>query len=202
MSDLPIAIMMVLGVFASLFSTRVFAHVKLLLVGAILAPGKRTITAVLRVLGTSADVHVQHYHRVLDRARWSSLAVRPRRLGLRRDVFVPEGPMVMGIDETIERRRGERSAAKGLDRDLVRSSHAHFVKARGLRWVCLLVLARIPWVDRVWALPFLTVLAPSERYDPSPGRRPQSVWDRAQQMVRLVRRWVPTRELVVVGDSP
>jgi hypothetical protein len=201
MPDVPMAIMTVIGVFAPLFSKRVFASVKLLLVGAILAPGKRTVTAVLRVLGKSADAHFQNYHRVLNRAQWSSLEASRRLLGLLLDVFVPEGPVVIGIDETIERRRGERISAKGIYRDPVRSSHAHFVKASGLRWVCLMVLARIPWVDRVWALPFLTVLAPSERYYQGQGRRPQSLLDRARQMVRLVRRWLPTRELVVVGDS-
>lgn len=201
MPDVPMAIMTVIGAFAPLFSRRVFAYVKLLLVGAILAPGTRTVTAVLRVLGKSADAHFQNYHRVLNRAQWSSLEASRRLLGLLLDVFVPEGPVVMGIDETIERRRGERISAKGIYRDPVRSSHAHFVKASGLRWVSLMVLARIPWVDRVWALPFMTVLAPSERYYQGQDRRPQSLLDRARQMVRLVRRWVPSRELVVVGDS-
>jgi DDE superfamily endonuclease len=201
MPDVPMALMTVISVFAPRFSKRVLASVKLLLVGAILAPSKRTVTAVLRVLGKSADAHFQNYHRVLNRAQWSSLEASRRLLGLLLDVFVPEGPVVMGIDETIERRRGERISAKGIYRDPVRSSHAHFVKASGLRWVCLMVLARIPWGDRVWALPFLTVLAPSERYDQIRGRRTQSLLDRARQMVRLVRRWLPTRELVVVGDS-
>lgn len=201
MSDLPMAVMTVISAFAPLFSRRVFGSVKLLLVGAILAPGKRTVTAVLRVLGKSADAHFQNYHRVLNRAQWSSLEASRRLLGLLLDAFVPEGPVVMGIDETIERRRGERLSAKGIYRDPVRSSHAHFVKASGLRWVSLMVLARIPWIDRVWALPFLTVLAPSERYYQGQDRRPQSLLDRARQMVRLVRRWVPSRELVVVGDS-
>jgi hypothetical protein len=108
----------------------------------------------------------------------------------------------MGIDEPIERRRGERISAKGIYCDPVRSSHAHVVKASGLRWVCLLGLARIRWVDRVWALAFLTGRAPSARYYQVQGRQPQSLLHRAQQMVRLVRRWVPSRELVVGGDSP
>jgi hypothetical protein len=201
MSDIPMAIMTAIGAFAPLFSRRIFMYVKLLPVGAILAPGKRTVTAVLHVMGKGAEAHFQNYHRALNRAQWSSLEASRRLLGLLLDAFTPEGPVVMGIDETIKRRRGERIAAKGIYGDPVRSSHAHFVKASGLRWVCLTVLARIPWVDRVWALPFLTVLAPSERYYQVQGRHPQSLLDRARQMVRLVRRWVPTRELVVVGDS-
>jgi hypothetical protein len=201
MPTLPLAIATVIGALAPLFSRRVFEHVKLLIVGAILAPGRRTITAVLRVMGRSNDEHFQNYHRVLNRAHWSSLAASRRRLELLLDVFVPEGPMVMGIDETIERRRGEQIAAKGIYRDPVRSSHTHFVKASGLRWVSLMLLTHIPWAARIWALPFLTVRAPSERYYQARGRRTNSLLDRARQAVRLVRRWLPTRELVVVGDQ-
>jgi DDE superfamily endonuclease len=201
MPDGPMAIMTVSGGFAPRFSKRVLASVKLLVVGAILAPGQRTVTAVLRVMGNSAEALFQNYHRVLHRAQWSALDASRRLLELLVDVVVPQGPVVMGIDETIERRRGERITAKGVDRDPVRASHAHLVKASGLRWVCRVVLARIPWADRVWALPFMTVLAPSERYYQSQGRQPPAMLDRARQMVRLVRRGLPSRELVVVGDS-
>jgi hypothetical protein len=163
MSGLPCAIIMVMRAFAPLFSKRVFEHAKLLLAGAILAPRRRTVAAVLRVMGKSADGHFQNYHRVFNRARWSSLGASRILLGLLLEAFVPKGPVVMGIDETIERRRGEKLSAKGIYRDPVRSSHAHLVKASGLRWVRLMLLTRIRWADRVWALPFLTVLAPSER---------------------------------------
>jgi hypothetical protein len=164
MSILPFAVTAVLGAFAPLFSRRVFEHARLLLMGAILAPGRRTVTAVLHVMGKSEDDHVQNYHRGLNRDRWSPLHASRGLLQLLLDAFRPEGPVVIGLDDTIERRRGEKISAKGIYRDPVRSSHAHFVKASGLRWVSLMVLARIPWAARVWALPFLTVLAPSERY--------------------------------------
>jgi DDE superfamily endonuclease len=107
MANLPFPITVVIGAFAPLFSKRVFALAKLLLVGAILAPGKRTVTAVLRVMGKSAHAHFQNYHRVLNRAQWSSLEAGRILLGLLLDAFAPEGPVVMGIDETIARRRGE-----------------------------------------------------------------------------------------------
>ena len=152
------------------------------------------------MLGKSADAYFQTYHRVLNRAQWSSLAAGRILLGLLRDAFVPEGPVVMGLDETLERRRDERLSAKGSYRDPVRSSPTPFVKASGLRWVCLMLLARMPWVDRVGALPFLTVLAPAERFYQGRGRQPPSLLNRARQAVQLVRRWVPTRELVG-GDS-
>jgi DDE superfamily endonuclease len=200
MSASPCAMTTVTGACAPVFSKRTFEHVKLLLVGAILAPGKRTVTAVLRVMGKSHDGHVQNSHRVLNRARWSPIKASRGLLGLLLSVFVPEGPVVIGIDETIERRRGAKLAAKGIYRAPVRSSHTHVVKASGLRWVCLMVLAPIPWIKRIWALPFLTVLTPSERYDTSHGRQPHAPLGRGRQARRLVRRWLPTRELVVVGD--
>jgi DDE superfamily endonuclease len=198
---LPRLLVTVIGAFAPMFSKRVVEHVKLLLVGAILASGKRTITAVLGVMGHSDDRHFQNYPRVLSRARWPAL--RGGRMLLRWLVraFVPTTPVVIGIDETIERRRGEKIAAKGIDRDPVRSSQAHFVKASGLRWVSRMLLAPVPWTTRVWGLPLLTVLSPSERYDQPRGRAPRTLLDRARQAVRLVRHWLPERALVVVGDA-
>jgi DDE superfamily endonuclease len=163
MLTLPCTIATVLKAFAPLFSKHVFAHVRLLVIGAILAPGKRTVTSVLRVMGKGDDPHFQNYHRVLNRARWPALRGGRILLQILLHTFAPAGPVVLGIDETIERRRGEKIAAKGIYRDPVRSSHAHFVKASGLRWVSLMLLTPITWTTRVWALPFLTVLAPSER---------------------------------------
>ena len=114
---------------------------------------------------------------------------------------VPAGPLVFGIDDTIERRRGRRIAAKGIYRDPVRSSHSHFVKASGLRWLSVMLLAPIPWAGRVWALPFLTALAPSERYCREHGRRHKKLTDYARQLLLQVRRWLPERALVAVADS-
>lgn len=85
-------------------------------------------------------------------------------LGLLVQTFAPAGPLLVGLDDTIERRWGPKNAARGIYRDPVRSSHSHFVKASGLRWLSLMLLVETPWAGRVWVLPFLTVLAPSERY--------------------------------------
>jgi hypothetical protein len=109
--------------------------------------------------------------------------------------------VILGLDDTIERRRGAQIKAKGIYRDPVRSSHSHFVKASGLRWLSLMLLAPIPWAKRVWALPFLTVLAPSERYYTGKPRQHKKLTQWAQQMVMQARRWLPKRFLVVVADS-
>jgi hypothetical protein len=164
MPTLPAEYITILKSFASLFSKRVWLQAQVLLLGAILAPGQRTVTAVLRIMGLSAEKHFQNFHRVLNRAIWSSREASRVLLGLLVAAFAVFGPVVLGLDDTIERRRGAKIKAKGIYRDPVRSSHSHFVKASGLRWLSLMLLAPIPWAQRVWALPFLTVLAPSERY--------------------------------------
>lgn len=201
MFTLPEPYCTLISKFARVFSNRVWHHVRVLLIGALLAPGKRTVTSVLRVMGLSDEQHFQNYHRVLSRAVWSSLEISRILLKLLVNTFAPKGPVVIGIDETIERRRGAKIKAKGIYRDPVRSSHSHFVKASGLRWLSAMLLVPIPWVQRVWALPFLTALAPSERYYAAKGRRPKKLTDWARQMLLQVRRWLPERALVVVADS-
>src|SRR3982750_1741479 len=188
-------------IFAPLFDSRVWSYAELLLVGAVLAPGKRTVSSVLRIVGLGSEKHFQNYHRVLNRARWSGRAASQSLLGLLLGAFSPCGPILVGLDDTIERRWGKQIQARGIYRDPVRSSHSHFVKTSGLRWLSLILLVDIPWAGRVWALPFLTVLAPSERYWHKQGHNPKLLTDWARQLVLQVQRWFPTRTLVVVADG-
>jgi len=199
---LPETIIQVLDCFAPLFRRRMWQRATVLVVGAILAPGKRTVTACLRVMGLSDEVHFQNYHRLLNRAVWSSRQVSCILLRLLLDAFVaPDAAVVLGIDETVERRWGAKIAARGIYRDAVRSSQEFFVKTSGLRWLSLMLLAPIPWLGRVWALPFLTVLAPSERYHTERQERHKKLTDWARQMLLQARRWLPGRKLVVVADA-
>src|SRR5215471_15383490 len=140
MLALPDGIIAVVQPFAPAFGRRTWEWATVLLVGAILAPGGRTVTAILRVMGLSHERHFQNYHRVLNRARWSSLAVAHVLLELVVRTFLPTGAVVIGLDDTLERRRGQKIKAKGIYRDPVRSSHSHMVKASGLRWLCAMVL--------------------------------------------------------------
>ena len=190
-----------LSTFAPLFSDRVWRHAQLLLIGALLAPGRRTVTSCLRIVGLGGEHRFVNYHRVLNRVRWSGRTASRLLLSLLVRRFVPQGPLVLGIDDTIERRRGKRIQAKGIYRDPVRSSHSHFVKASGLRWVSLMLLAPVPWAARTWALPFLTCLAPSERYSQKRRKPHKPVLAWARQMIFQTQRWLPQRTLVVVGDS-
>jgi hypothetical protein len=201
MLALPTTFISVIAVFAPVFSKPVWQHVKVLITGAILAPGRRTVTAVLRVMGLSTEPHFQSYHRVLNRAVWSPLTASRLLLRLLVAMFVPWGIVVCGLDDTIERRCGDHLRAKGIYRDPVRSSHAHVVKVSGLRWLCCMLLPPIKWAERVWALPFMTVLCPSEHFYEQQGRRHQTLVERAWQIIHAVVRWLPARDLVFVADS-
>jgi hypothetical protein len=201
MSTLPTGFACLTLAFAPLFSKRVFQSAQVLLFGAILAISKRTVTSVLRVMGLDWEKHFQTYHRVLNRAAWSTLAASQILLRLLVRTFAPPGPSIFGLDDTIERRWGARIAARGIYRDPVRSSRSHFVKVSGLRWLCMMLLVPIPWAARVWALPFFTALCPSERYHEQLGKRHKTLTDWARQMVKPVQRWLPGRPIVIVADS-
>src|SRR6188508_1910386 len=184
MEALPREIVRVLRVFEDVFSERIWDWAQVL------------------VIGLGDERQYQNYHRVLNRARWSSRELSRRLLLVLVETLVSvDEPVVIGLDETIERRRGAKIAAKGIYRDPVRSSKSHFVKASGLRWISMQVLAEVPWAGRIWGLPFLTVLAPSERFNAERGRRHKTLPEWGRQMVRQVRRWLPDRALVVVADS-
>jgi hypothetical protein len=201
MPRLPARFAAVILCFAPLFFQRSWQHAEVLLVGAILAPGRRTVTSILRITGRNRERRFVNYHRVLNRTVWSGRAAAQVLLGLLLDTFAPKGPVLLGLDDTIERRRGKRISAKGIYRDPVRSSRGHFVKASGLRWLSLVLLVPISWAGRVWALPFLTALAPSERYSRERGLRHKKLTDWGRQLVLQARRWMPDRQLVLVADS-
>jgi hypothetical protein len=170
-------------------------------VGAILTPGARQISRVLRVMGLSEEAQFQRYHRVLNRDQWSALALSRILLGLLVATVASRGPLVIGMDETIERRRGRRIRAKGLFRDPVRSTAKRKVLVTGLRWLAVMLLVDLPWSDRPWALPILTVLTPSPQASTRLGRRHKTLAVWARQVVILLHRWLPDRAVVIVGDG-
>jgi len=188
--------------FAPVFSDRVWSHALVLVVGAILSPQQRTVTAALRVMGLSDEEHYGNYHRVLSRAVWSSLMLSRILLGLL--VFLllsTDSPLLIVVDETLERRQGAKIRAKGVFRDAVRSTKERVVTCFGLRWISMMLLVRLPWAQRPWALPFLTVLAPSERVNAKLNRRHKTIVGWTRQMIAQVRRWFPQRRIVLIGDG-
>jgi hypothetical protein len=201
MPHLPVRFAGIVLAFAPLFVHRSWRHAQVLLIGAILTPGRRTVTSLLRIMGRSRERRFVNFHRILSRAAWSPRTGARSLLRLLIEAFAPSGPVVLALDDTIERRWGRRIKARGIYRDPVRSSDAHFVKTSGLRWMSLLLLAPIPWAGRVWALPFLTALVPSERACREGKRRHKPLLDVGRQLAFQARRWLPGRDLVLVGDS-
>jgi hypothetical protein len=200
MPPLPEAIILVLAPFAPLFSHRVWLHAQLLLVGAMLAPGARTVTAALRAMGLAAERRFTNYHRVLNRATWSARQASRILWGLLVTCLVPPGAaIVLGADDTVERRSGRKIMAKGCYRDAVRSTKKYVIRCFGLKWVVMMLLLPVPWSWRVWALPFLTVLCrPAEKRG---RRRHETSVDGVRQMMQQVRRWLSGRRLVLVVDG-
>jgi len=201
MPTIPSELAPIILAFQPLMLNRTWQHALVLLVGAILAPGKRTVSSVLRIMGRGQEQRFQNYHRVLNRAAWDLRRGSAILLGLLIQRFAPRGRLLFGMDDTIERRWGPKIRARGIYRDPVRSSRSHFVKTSGLRWLSLMLLVRIPWVQRVWALPLLTSLAPSERFYADRKRSPKTLLDWARQQCFQLRRWLPNRELTLVVDG-
>ena len=191
-----------LAVFAPAFTAPTFAHALTLVCGAIRAPGRRTVAAALRAVGLDDERHFTTYHRVLNRAAWSPLALSKVLLGLILTAFVDaDAPLLLVIDDTLERRFGRRVADKARYHDPVRSSSGHVVTTSGIRWRCIGAPVRVPWSRRHWALPFLTVPCPTPAVSARLGKRQRTVPARAATLIRLIRRWQPDRPLVLIGDS-
>jgi hypothetical protein len=201
MLTLPASCSTAILTFASLFSKRAWQHAQTLLVGALLAPAQRTVAAALRVMGLAEDRHFANYHRVLNRDRWSPRQAAQQLLVQLIDRFVPSGRVLVALDDTLERRRGAKIKAKGIYYDAVRSSRSQFVKSSGLRWLCLMLIAEMPFAQRRWALPVLTLLSPSERYHAAQGRPHKKLTDVARGALLQLARWLPSRQIVCVADS-
>jgi hypothetical protein len=197
---LPDAIILVWAPLAPLFSPRLWRHAQLLLLGALLTPGARTVTATLRVTGLAMERRFTHDHRVLNRATWSARQGSRMRWSRRVTRLVPpEATSVLGADDPVERRSGRQIRATGCDREAVRSPTSQVRRCVGLKWASMMRLVAVPWRRRVWALPLLTTLCwPADRRG---QRRHQTRIAWVRQMSRPVRRWLPERRLVLGVDG-
>ena len=166
MFALPEDIIPIIAAFSPLFSARVWPQAQALLLGAILTPGKRTVSAVLRTLGLSQDPHYINYHRVLSRAVWNPLQGSRILLGLILKLLPADGPVVIGADDTIERRFSKKLTGIGCYRDPMRSSKKHVIHCFGLKWVSISVSASLPFSSHTWSLPFLNALCEPEEKEP------------------------------------
>lgn len=173
-----------------------------LLTGTLLARGRRTVAAALRASGSDQARNWSLFHHVLNRARWSPLAVSHQLFLLIVETFVPQGACVdLVIDETLERRWGSQISKRGHYRDSALSSKERSVSSPGLRWIVMAVVVSLPWTTQRWALPFLCVLATTPEVSERLGKRHKTIAMWAHQMISLVHRWLPDREIKLMGDT-
>lgn len=201
MVNVPLEVQTILLPFAPLFSTPVWQNACTLFIGAILSISKRTVTSALKVMGLKDEKRFTNYHRVLNRAKWNALNAAKILLGRIVSVIPATWPLIVLVDETIERRKGNKIKAKGCYRDAVRSSHKKVVHCFGLKWIAMMAVVPLPWSLRPWSLPFLTVLAPPKSYNEAENKRHKTTVDWTCQMIMQVRRWLPNHPIVLVGDG-
>jgi DDE superfamily endonuclease len=174
----------------------------ILLTGTLLAQGRRTVAVALRHTGNDMAANFSSFHQVLNRARWSPLAVSRQLLLLIVETCVPaEACVDLVIDETLERRWGGKISKRGHYRDSALSSRERSVSSPGLRWIVMAVVVTLPWTKQRWALPFLCVLATTPEVSERLGKRHKTVGMWAHQMVSQVRRWLPDRSIKLMGDT-
>ena len=205
MSPPPFAsgpLLSMLAPFAVAFTAPTFRHVLVLVSGTILASGRRTVAAALRAVGLGEERRFTTYHRVLNRDVWSALVLSRLLLDLLvRTFLASDAPLELVVDETLERRRGRKVAWKGRFHDATRSQSGHVVTSDGIRWVGVMLLVPIPWCQRRWALPFLTIPTFTPAISARLGKPHRTAPERTEVLVRLIRRWQPHRTIELVGDS-
>jgi hypothetical protein len=113
MRTLPATMIQILSPFAPLFSKRVWQHAQVLLAGAILAPGRRTVSSALRVVGLDQQERFHRYHRVLSRATWSPTKASRILLGALVQTFTPDRSVGCGYRRDIGTTPGEEDRCKG-----------------------------------------------------------------------------------------
>lgn len=198
--SLSSSIIAILWQFSVLFSRSSWLTSLELLLGAILCRGNRTVTGILRATGLSRNKGFSKYHRILNSLDWSPKRGAEILFKMLLKMVGTERPVIL-IDETLERRRGKKIRAKGYYRDAVRSSRSKAVTTAGLKWLVMALSLRFSFARRAFALPFFTVLEPSEKSTKQQGRRHKTTLDWSIQMIMQLVRWTPTIPFILVGDG-
>jgi hypothetical protein len=202
MLHLPDPIIAIFIHFQPLFTTPSYRKMLWLVTGTLLAHGNRTVTAALKMLGFSQEPTWSKYHHLLNRAKWSALQASAILVRLLVTTFVaPDAPLEVVMDETLERRWGQNIKKRGHWRDSLASSHGRNVTTSGLRWLVTGLLLKLPFSNRLWALPFLSVLLTTPKVSEKLNLPHRTPVDRAAQIIGWLRRTFPKRALKLIGDG-
>lgn len=194
-------IVSVLSAFSCVFTKSTWKNIQVLFLGAILCRGSRQITKILRVMNLSQEKNYSKYHNVLRRAKWSGLDAAKILFGLLISALPNGFPVLVAVDETLERRQGKKIKAIGVYRDAVRSSKSNVVISFGLKWECMALIVPLPWCQRYWALPFLSLLSPSKKANEKAGKKHKTSIDWTMKMVSVVSRWMLRKPWILLGDG-
>jgi hypothetical protein len=169
----------------------------LLVTAALLTVGRHTVANLLRTLGPLVPGDPSSYRRVFSHRRWSGLRLARLLTGWVVERLVPDGPIVLAGDDTVDEHKGKKVYGKGRHRDPVRSTHTYTAFRWGHKWVVVAMLVRLPFARRLWALPVLVAL-----YRPAAkGRRHKTPPELLGQLLRVLLRWLPQRQFVCAADG-
>jgi hypothetical protein len=201
MLSLPSAARPLLMSFSAAFTKPTFRRVLLLMAGAILTLGDRTVTGMLRALRGVAPGDASAYHRVFSRASWSLWPLAKLLAGAVLALVPSTEPVLVAMDDTTAQHRGKCVYGKGCHHDAVRSARKHIVFRWGHRWIVLAISVRLPFSGRRWALPVLTALYRPEALDQREGRRHKTAPELARQLMAALIHWFPERKFIFLGDG-
>ena len=209
MLDLPAEILTILAIFSPLFSRPIYKNVIHLFIGHVLTKGRRTIADILRTLDLKNCKNFSRFHWVLSRAKWSACKAAGILLLEIIRVFLPNEEIIIPIDTTIERRKGEKIKGLGRQRDPVRSTKSRKVLTIGLQWLVASVSVKLPNCLTRWSLPFFTQLIPPKqplstsrnKHDLTTKKKHKKLTEWTVQLIMQIRRWLGDgKKFVIVAD--
>jgi len=201
MRSIPQAAEPLMQELAGAFTRPTFRRFTVLLFAAILTTGRRTVTNLLRAVQTLAHGHPSSFHRVFSRCRWFHWRLAH---GLAKFIlghWVPEGPVLICGDDTVDEHRGKKVYGKACHRDAVRSTHSFTAYRWGHKWVVLAILVKFPFSRRLWALPVLVALYRSKDWNKKHQRRHKTPSELMQQLLAGLIHWFPERTFIFAGDG-
>jgi hypothetical protein len=201
MNFIPSVVQPLLLGFAVAFTEPTFERWLLLLVAALLTPGRHTISNLLRTMSPLASGHPSSYHRVFSQRRWSLGRLGRALAGFILEHWVPEGPVYVAGDDTVDEHPGRKVFGKGRHRDPVRSSHSFMAYRWGHKWMVLSILVKFSFATRPWALPVLVALYRSEQWNTKHGRRHKTPATLMRQLLAVLIHWFPQRHFIFSGDG-
>ena len=196
-------IILIFSQFQPLLTAPSYRKMVLLVCGTLLAHGRRTVTAALKMLGLDDDHRWSKYHNLLNRAKWSGLVATTSMLRLLVKTFLaPNAPIEIVMDETLERRWGRKIKKRGHWRDSLASSHQQNVTTSGLRWLVAALVVKLPWSSRGWALPFFSTILTTPKRSAELKLRHRTVTGRTSQLVMWLHRLFKGtgRTIKLIGD--